>query len=58
MFLVTFSGTLLHALWETTKDVDSVFCVSLQEQSSPTGKDEEYTIDTLPRRERNKLTRT
>lgn len=35
MFLVTLSSTLLHALWETAEDVNSVFCVSLQEQSCP-----------------------
>lgn len=43
MFLVTFSSTLLHTLWKPAEEVNSVFCISLQEQNCPTSREPRST---------------
>lgn len=57
MFLVTFYSTLLHALCKPAEEVNSVFCVSLREQSCPTSKEPRST-PFQEREKKRRLTRT
>lgn len=44
MFLVALGVTLLHAFWETSEDVDTVFCVSIPEQCTMAKLKEEIKL--------------